>query len=50
MAKVIVDKQKAAKDLPYHASINWGSLEVDWFDWLYEILFEGAEVITISGI
>jgi hypothetical protein len=44
MVKVIVDKQKAAKDLPTE-NVDWNSLEGDWFDWIEEILFKDGEVI-----
>lgn len=37
MAKIIVDKQKKAKDLK--SDVDWESLEEDWFDWLEEELF-----------
>ena len=44
MAKVIVDRQKAAKDIDFK-KVDTNSLEEDWFDWIEEILFEGGEVI-----
>jgi len=37
MAKVIVDRQKKAKELK--SDVDWDGLEEDWFDWLEEELF-----------
>ena len=38
MAKVITDKQKAAKEQPT-GKVDWNMLEEMWFDWLEEELF-----------
>lgn len=38
MAKVITDKQKAAKYQPTE-KVDWNMLEEMWFDWLEEELF-----------
>ena len=38
MAKVITDKQKAAKEQPTD-KVDWNMLEEMWFDWLEEELF-----------
>ena len=43
MAKVIVDKQKSAKDLT--EKVDWNTLEECWFDWIEDILFENGEII-----
>jgi hypothetical protein len=37
MAKTIVNKQKEASKLT--KTVDWDSLEEDWFDWLEERLF-----------
>jgi hypothetical protein len=44
MAKVIVDRQKVAKDIDFK-KVDLNSLEEDWFDWIEEILFENGAVI-----
>ena len=38
MAKVIVDRQKAAKEISAD-KVYWDMLEEAWFDWLEEKLF-----------
>ncbi len=38
MAKLIVDKQRAAKELSTD-KVDWDMIEEDWFDWLEEELF-----------
>jgi hypothetical protein len=38
MAKVITDKQKAAKEKPTD-KVDWDMLQEMWFDWLEEELF-----------
>ena len=38
MAKVIADKQKAAKE-QITDKVDWNMLEGEWFDWLEEELF-----------
>ena len=41
MAKVITDKQKAAKEYPSDR-IDFNLLEEFWFDWLEEQIFEST--------
>lgn len=43
MAKVISDREKAAKDQTSQ-NVDLVSLQLDWFDWIEKILFENADV------
>lgn len=45
MSKVIVDRIKQANASNFEEPIDWLLLEELYFDWIEEILFEGADVI-----